>query len=153
MKDLVNLKYFLSIKVLRSKQGIFISQRKYILDLLTKTGMLDCKAAKTLIIVNHGLQTLIILIYLSHTRPDIAYVVGVIIRFMHLSQTQHMEAVMRILRYLKGTIISAIICTFSCYFKLLLLDFEFVGVYLVTFILKSRFYNLALNNINYCCLL
>ena len=31
MKDLGNLKYFLGIKVLRSKQGIFIHQKKYIL--------------------------------------------------------------------------------------------------------------------------
>ena len=43
------------------------------------------------------------LIYLSHTRLDIAYAVGVISRFMHMPQIQHMTAVMRILRYLKGT--------------------------------------------------
>ncbi|CAO2833049.1 unnamed protein product [Amaranthus hypochondriacus] len=43
------------------------------------------------------------LIYLAHTRPDIAYAVGIVSRFMHRPQTQHMEAVFRILRYLKGT--------------------------------------------------
>ena len=43
------------------------------------------------------------LIYLSHTRPDISYAVGVVSRFMHLPQTFHMEEVMRILKYLKGT--------------------------------------------------
>ena len=43
------------------------------------------------------------LIYLSRTRPDISYVVGVVSRFMHLPQVLHMDAVMRILRYLKGT--------------------------------------------------
>jgi hypothetical protein len=36
-------------------------------------------------------------------RPDISYSVGVVSRFMHLPQVQHMEAVTRILRYLKGT--------------------------------------------------
>ena len=41
MKDLGNIKYFLGIEVLRSKRGIFISQRKHILDLLAETGMLD----------------------------------------------------------------------------------------------------------------
>ncbi|KAJ0478882.1 putative RNA-directed DNA polymerase [Helianthus annuus] len=41
MKDLGGLKYFLGIEVLRSKEGIFISQRKYILDLLAETGMVD----------------------------------------------------------------------------------------------------------------
>ena len=43
------------------------------------------------------------LIYLSHTRPDIAYVVGVVSRFMHMPHIQHMTTVMRIPRYLKGT--------------------------------------------------
>lgn len=41
IKDLGKLKYFLGIKVVRSKHGIFLSQRKYVLDLLTKTGMSD----------------------------------------------------------------------------------------------------------------
>ena len=35
MKNLGGLKYFLGIEVARSKRGIFLSQRKYILDLLT----------------------------------------------------------------------------------------------------------------------
>uniref|UniRef100_A0A803MVP5 Reverse transcriptase Ty1/copia-type domain-containing protein n=1 Tax=Chenopodium quinoa TaxID=63459 RepID=A0A803MVP5_CHEQI len=92
MKDLGTLKYFLGIEVLRSKQENFIHQKKYILDLLAETGMLDCKPAKTPIVANHGLQILegaklanreqyqkIVgkLIYLAHTRQDIAYVVGV----------------------------------------------------------------------------
>ena len=43
------------------------------------------------------------IIYLTHTRPEIAYIVGVRSRFMHMPQVQHMIAIMRILRYLKGT--------------------------------------------------
>ena len=43
MKDLGKLKYFLGIEVLRSKTGIFINQRKYILNLLLEAGMIDCK--------------------------------------------------------------------------------------------------------------
>ncbi|XP_072054159.1 uncharacterized mitochondrial protein AtMg00810-like [Arachis hypogaea] len=42
------------------------------------------------------------LIYLSHTRPDIAYAVGIVSQFMHKPQEDHMEAAMRIVRYLKG---------------------------------------------------
>ncbi|KAM2750693.1 hypothetical protein EV2_029442 [Malus domestica] len=50
MKDLGGLKYFLGIEVARSKQGIFLSQRKYVLDLLAETRMLDCKLVDTPIV-------------------------------------------------------------------------------------------------------
>lgn len=43
------------------------------------------------------------LIYLSHTRPDIAYAVSVVNQFMHAPSEEHLHAVNRILRYLKGT--------------------------------------------------
>ena len=90
MKNLRGLKYFLGIEVARSNQGIFLSQRKYVLDLLAETGMLDCKPADTPVAQNEKLsihddqirtdkgeyQRLVgKLIYLSHTRPDIAYAV------------------------------------------------------------------------------
>ena len=39
------------------------------------------------------------LIYSSHTRPDITYAVGVVSKFMHRPQVEHMAAVLRILRY------------------------------------------------------
>ena len=42
------------------------------------------------------------LIYLSHTRPDIAYAVIVVSQFMHSPSEDHMNAVLRILRYLKS---------------------------------------------------
>ena len=56
MKDLGRLNYFLGIKVLRSKKRIFISQKRYFLDLLAYSGMLDCKPADTPIITHHGLH-------------------------------------------------------------------------------------------------
>nr|GEX83123.1 putative reverse transcriptase, RNA-dependent DNA polymerase [Tanacetum cinerariifolium] len=119
IKDLGRLKYFLRIEVLRSKQGIFICQKKYVLDLLVETGMIDCKPMDTPMMVNQklymkekaklagkGMYQRIVgkLIYLSHTRPDIAYAVGVVSQFMHQPQTSHMKAVLRIIRYLKGTL-------------------------------------------------
>ena len=55
IKDLGRLKYFLGIEVAHSKEGIFISQQKYIIDLLTETGMLGCKAIDTPIEPNHKL--------------------------------------------------------------------------------------------------
>ncbi|XP_048447545.1 uncharacterized mitochondrial protein AtMg00810-like [Pyrus x bretschneideri] len=118
MKDLGGLKYFLGIEVARSKQGIFLSQRKYVLYLLAETGMLDCKLANTPIVQNHHFvvhpdqvptnrdryQRLVgRLIYLSHTKPDIAYAVSVVSQFMHSPSEAHMGAVERILRYLKSS--------------------------------------------------
>ncbi|XP_058080103.1 secreted RxLR effector protein 161-like [Magnolia sinica] len=44
------------------------------------------------------------LIYLTLSRPDIAYVVGVVSRFMQTPKKPHLEVVHRILRYVKGTI-------------------------------------------------
>ena len=42
-KDLGMLKYFLGVEVMRSTDGIFLSQRKYVLDILSETGKLAAK--------------------------------------------------------------------------------------------------------------
>ncbi|KAB2635595.1 reticuline oxidase-like protein [Pyrus ussuriensis x Pyrus communis] len=117
MKNLGDLKYFLGVEVARSSKGIFLSQRKYVLDLLKETGMLGCKPVDTPIVEKHHLcvdpnqksvdkgryQRLVgRLIYLAHTRPDIAYAVSVVSQFMHSPSLDHMAAVMRILAYLKS---------------------------------------------------
>ncbi|CAL9009512.1 unnamed protein product, partial [Prunus brigantina] len=44
------------------------------------------------------------LIYLAHTRPDIAYVVSVVSQFMHSPSVSHGNVVDRILRYLKSAL-------------------------------------------------
>ncbi|RVW70009.1 Retrovirus-related Pol polyprotein from transposon RE1 [Vitis vinifera] len=118
VKDLGNLKYFFGMEVARSRKGIVVSQRKYILDLLKETGMLGCKpidtpmdSQKKLGIekestpVDRGRYQRLVghLIYLSHTRPDIGFAVSAVSQFMHSPTEEHMEAVYRILRYLKMT--------------------------------------------------
>ncbi|CAN1152027.1 Retrovirus-related Pol polyprotein from transposon TNT 1-94, partial [Linum perenne] len=116
LKDLGELKYFLGMEVARSKHGIALSQRKYVLDLLRETGMLGCKPADTPMESNkhlnnedevapvnkEGYQRLVgKLIYLAHTRPDIAFSVSIVSQFMQNPNEEHHGMVMRILRYLK----------------------------------------------------
>ena len=86
--------------------------------MLAEIGFLECKLADTPIIQNHKLgeyldqvpadkqkyQRLVgKLIYLSHTHLDIAYAVSVVRQFMHCPSKDRMDAVMRILRYLKSS--------------------------------------------------
>ena len=47
MKDLGDLHYFLGIEVIRTPEGILISQRHYVLSMLFKFGMADCKSIST----------------------------------------------------------------------------------------------------------
>ena len=54
-KDLGQLKYFLGIEVVRLGHGISLCQRKYVLDLLIETSMLNCNPTKTPIEMNHKL--------------------------------------------------------------------------------------------------
>ena len=44
------------------------------------------------------------LIYLSHTRPDIAFAIRIVSQYMHALYKEHMESMYRILKYLKGSI-------------------------------------------------
>ena len=50
VKHLGGLKYFLGIEVARSKAGILLCQWKYVLDLLTEVGLLECKPVDTPIV-------------------------------------------------------------------------------------------------------
>ena len=116
VKDLGQMRYFLGMEVARSRKGISISQRKYVLDLLTETDMLGCKPSDTPIkakkrtksdgklMDKERYQRLVgRLIYLSHTRPDIAFIVSMVSQYMHSSKESHLEVVYKILRYLKGS--------------------------------------------------
>lgn len=113
----IKYKYFLGIEVAWSKSGFFISQRKYIHDLLKETWKLGAKLVDTPIEQNHSLhlesgepleekrkyQRLVgRLIYLIITM-DIPYVVSFVRQFMHAPRTNHLTAVHMILRYLKGS--------------------------------------------------
>jgi transposase InsO family protein len=118
MTDLGLLHYYLGIEVTQNPNFIFISQKKYIGELLCRFGMQDCNPVSTpmeqnlKISSNEGndfedatkyRQLVGSLIYLTTTRPDITFAVGILSRFMHQPCEGHWVAAKRVLKYLKGT--------------------------------------------------
>ncbi|GJZ76374.1 retrovirus-related pol polyprotein from transposon TNT 1-94 [Tanacetum coccineum] len=118
MKDLGSLKYLLGIEVSRSSKGIYLSQRKYCLDLLDDAGQIEAKPCDEPMIPKLKLKSedgrllhnpekyrrvVGKLNYLTITRPDIAFSVSVVSQFLTTPRTSHWDAVTQILGYLKGT--------------------------------------------------
>ncbi|KAG7536483.1 GAG-pre-integrase domain [Arabidopsis suecica] len=118
MKDLGRLKYFLGIEVSRGPEGIFLSQRKYALDVISDSGNLGARPANTPLETDHHLATddgpflpdpkpyrrlVGRLLYLLHTRPELSYSVHVLSQFMQTPRIAHLDAALRIVRFLKGS--------------------------------------------------
>lgn len=121
MKDLGKLKYFHGLELSRGPDGFFISQCKYTLDIVSKTGNLGCKPAITPLEQGHQLdnpklQSPLLaypklyrrlvrrLIYLSHTRSELSYAIHILTQFMHTPKEAHWEAALRVVRFIQGSI-------------------------------------------------
>ena len=119
MKDLGKLNYFLGLEITSSSEGYYLSQAKYASDLLTKAGITDSKTSATPLETNSRLtsmdgtplddptiyrQLVGSLVYLTVTRPDISYAVHIVSQFLSAPRSPHYAAVLRILRYIKGTL-------------------------------------------------
>ena len=103
MTDLGKLHYFLGIEVQNLKEGLFLCQRKYAMDLINRACMLSCKPISTPLptrpfstttdkpfsdpmlyrSIVGGLQ------YLTFTRPDLSYSVNLVCQFMHQPSEFH----------------------------------------------------------------
>ena len=119
MKDLGPLNYFLGLEVSSSVNGYYLTQAMYTSDLISQASITDSKIVDTLIEYNCRLnshdgeslsdatlyrQLVGSLIYLTVTHPDISYAVHVVSQSMAAPRSPYYVVVLRILRYLKGTI-------------------------------------------------
>ncbi|KAM3366315.1 hypothetical protein ACQJBY_015641 [Aegilops geniculata] len=119
MSDLGPLRYFLGIEVSSTSNGFFISQEKYIQDLLTRATLSDERTAETPMELNVNLRAsdgellsdptcyrhlVGSLVYLAVTRPDISYPVHILSQFVSAPTSVHYSHLLRVLRYLCGTI-------------------------------------------------
>jgi hypothetical protein len=119
MKDLGPLSYFLGLQISSSFDGYYLTKAKYTSDLISRAGITNSKIVDTPIEYNNRLNThdreplpnatlyrqlVGSLVYLTVTRPDISYAVHIVSQFMATSRSLHYATVLRILRYLKGTL-------------------------------------------------
>ncbi|WVZ93229.1 hypothetical protein U9M48_039227 [Paspalum notatum var. saurae] len=126
MSDLGLLSYYLGIEVSQGRDGITLCQAAYAKKLLERCGLAHCNAAKVpmeerMKLSRHSISPTVNateyrrviggLRYLIHTRPDLAYSVGYLSRFMEEPHQDHDAAVKHVLRYVAGT------CGFGLHYK------------------------------------
>ncbi|GJW12051.1 putative ribonuclease H-like domain-containing protein [Tanacetum coccineum] len=117
MSSMGELTFFLGLQVKQKEDGIFISQDKYVAEILKKFNYTDVKSASTPVDLEkplvkdgdaddvdvHLYRSMIgSLMYLTTSRPDIMFAVCACARFQVTPKTSHLLAVKRIFRYLKG---------------------------------------------------
>nr|GEY75055.1 uncharacterized mitochondrial protein AtMg00810-like [Tanacetum cinerariifolium] len=117
MSSMGELIFFLVLQVMQQDDGIFISQDKYVADILKKFNFSSVKTSSTLMVTNKALlkdeeaeevdvhlyiSMIGSLMYPTTSRPDIMFVVCTCVRFQVTPKVSHLHAMKRIFRYLKG---------------------------------------------------
>jgi hypothetical protein len=112
------LSFFLGLQITQKSEGIFLSQEKYLREMLKRFQMEDSKPMSTPMVTGCKLskdddspdvdqssyRSMIgSLLYIITFHPDIMYVVGIVGRYQATPKQSHFLVVKRIFRYLKGT--------------------------------------------------
>jgi len=117
VRDLGELSYFLGIQVRRTSESLFLSQERYLINLLKSCNLTNLKPASTPISAQQDLvseedtipevteyrRIIGSLQYLTLTRPDIQFAVNKMAQYMASPKPVHWTAMKKILRYLSGT--------------------------------------------------
>jgi hypothetical protein len=118
MSMMGELQFFLRLQIKQSKEGTFVHQAKYTMNIVRKFKMEDSKAMMTPMSMTTALDAneegehvdqkeyrsmIGSLLYLTATRPDMQFSVPLCARFLASSRTSHWQAVKRIFRYLRHT--------------------------------------------------
>ena len=118
MSMIGELSYFLGLQIKQLKNGTFVSQGKYIKDMIKKFGMSDSKTISTPMETNDNLDNdasgnmvdqklyrsmIESLLYVPASRPDVMFSVWMFTRFQASPRKSHLKATKRILRFLKHT--------------------------------------------------
>jgi hypothetical protein len=118
MSNLGPLRYFLGIEISSTPEGLFLSQEKYIQDLLYRASLSDHWTTESPIELNvhltptdgeplenptHYRHIVGSLVYLGVTRPDILYSAHILSQFISAPTQIHYIHLLCVLRYLRGT--------------------------------------------------
>ena len=111
--------YFIGLEVWQNPREIFLSQRKYAVEILKRFGMMDCKPMTTPMMIYLKLlgdtssevvdatlyrQMIGALMYLTNTRPGICFAINTLSHYLVQLRQVHIVATKHVMRYLKGTV-------------------------------------------------
>jgi predicted TPR repeat methyltransferase len=123
MSMIGELNYFLGLQVKQTAEGIFISQSKYAKDLVKRFGLDGKSRARTPMSTGVKISSNLVgksvdpslymsmirsLLYLTASKPYIAFNVGVCARFQANQKESHLTAVKRIIKYVNDTLLYGI---------------------------------------------
>ena len=137
MKDLRYFIYFLGLEITHSTNGLYITQAKYVFELLSQARLTNSKIVDTPVELNTHLtpsegkplsnpslykHLVGSLVYLTVTYLDISYAVHQVTQYLYTPRLTHYAAILRILRYLKSTLFYGLF--YSTQFPLILRAFS-----------------------------